>query len=181
MKTLLIIPAYNEELNIEKTVKDITENTSFDYVIINDCSKDNTKQVCEKNGFNILSLPINYGLTSGIQLGMKYAYKNEYDIAIQFDGDGQHQAKYVKDLVKEIEEGNCNVTIGSRFVTKKKSKSMRMLGSRLLSLAIKITTGKRYFRSNSGCFKTLSEKSFCFIFKCICISYGQLVYFFVMS
>ena len=105
MKVLIIIPAYNEAENIEKTVNDVIQNTDYDYVVVNDCSKDNTKEVCEKNNFNMLSLPINYGLTSGIQIGMKYAYKNNYDIAIQFDGDGQHQAKYLKNLVKEIEDG----------------------------------------------------------------------------
>ncbi len=150
MKTLVIIPAYNEALNIEKTVKDLKNNTKYDYVIINDCSKDNTKEVCEKNNFNVLSLPINYGLTSGIQLGMKYAYQNGYDIAVQFDGDGQHQAKYIKDLVKEIEEENCDIAIGSRFVSKKKPKSMRMLGSRLIAGAIRITTGKKIKDPTSG-------------------------------
>lgn len=150
MKVLIIVPAYNEELNIEKTIKDLTDNTKYDYLIINDCSKDNTKEVCEKNKFNILSLPINYGLTSGIQVGMKYAYQNGYDIVIQFDGDGQHQAKYLKDLVKEIEEENCNIAIGSRFVTKKKPKSMRMFGSILLTVAIKITTGKTIKDPTSG-------------------------------
>ena len=75
MKVLIIIPAYNEEQNIEKTVNDVKTNTNYDYVVINDCSKDKTKEVCEKNNFNMLSLPINYGLTSGIQLGMKYAIK----------------------------------------------------------------------------------------------------------
>lgn len=150
MKTLIIIPAYNEALNIEKTVKDVKDNTDYDYIIINDCSKDNTKEVCEKNSFNVLSLPINYGLTSGIQVGMKYAYKNDYDIAIQFDGDGQHQAKYLKDLVKEIEEGNCDVAVGSRFVTEKKPHSLRMLGSNLISTCIKITTGKNIKDTTSG-------------------------------
>ncbi len=150
MKVLIIVPAYNEELNIEKTIKDLKENTNYDYLIINDCSKDKTKEVCEKNKFNILSLPINYGLTSGIQVGMKYAYQNDYDIAIQFDGDGQHEAIYLKDLVKEIEEGNCNIAIGSRFVDKKKPKSMRMLGSILLTLAIRITTGKKIKDPTSG-------------------------------
>lgn len=150
MKVLLIVPAYNESLNIEKTIKDIKSNTDYDYVIINDCSKDNTKEVCEKNNFNVISLPINYGLTSGIQLGMKYAYKNNYDIAVQFDGDGQHEAKYVRDLVKEIEENNCDVVIGSRFVTKKKPKNMRMLGSILISFAIKLTTGKTIKDPTSG-------------------------------
>lgn len=150
MKVLIIIPAYNEEKNIEKTVNDVVQNTSYDYVVINDCSKDNTLEVCEKNGYNILSLPVNYGLTSGIQLGMKYAYQKNYDIVIQFDGDGQHQAKYLKNLVKEIEEGNANIAIGSRFVEKKKPFSMRMLGSRLISLAIKLTTFKRITDPTSG-------------------------------
>lgn len=150
MKVLLIIPAYNEALNIEKTIKDVTTNTNYDYIIINDCSKDNTKEVCEKNNFHILSLPVNYGLTSGIQVGMKYAYKEQYDIAIQFDGDGQHQAKYLKDLVKEIEDGNCDVAIGSRFVTEKKPHSLRMLGSNLISFCIKLTTGKKIKDTTSG-------------------------------
>ena len=150
MKTLIIIPAYNEALNIEKTVKDVVINTQYDYVIINDCSKDNTKEICEKNGFNVVSLPINYGLTSGIQLGMKYAYKNNYDIAIQFDGDGQHQAKYLKDLVNEIETKNCDIAIGSRFVEKKKLNSLRMFGSNLISFCIKITTGKTIKDPTSG-------------------------------
>ena len=150
MKVLIIIPAYNEAQNIEKTVKDVTTNTNYDYIIINDCSKDNTKEICEKNNFNMLSLPINYGLTSGIQLGMKYAQKNNYDVAIQFDGDGQHQAKYLKDLVKEIEEKNADITIGSRFVTEKKPFTARMLGSRVISFFIKITTGLTIKDTTSG-------------------------------
>lgn len=150
MKVLLIVPAYNEVLNIEKTIKDIKENTNYDYIIINDCSKDNTKEICEKNGFNIISLPINYGLTSGIQVGMKYAKKHDYDIAIQFDGDGQHQAKYVKELVREIEEGNCDIAIGSRFVTQKKPISLRMFGSMIIELCIKLTTGKKIKDVSSG-------------------------------
>ena len=150
MKVLIVIPAYNEEKNIEKTVRDVIENTNYDYVVINDCSKDKTEEVCKKNKFNYLSLPINYGLTSGIQLGMKYAYKNNYDIVIQFDGDGQHEAKYLKNLVKEIEEGNCNIAIGSRFVSQKKPKSMRMLGSILLTFAIRVTTGKKIKDPTSG-------------------------------
>lgn len=149
MKTLLIVPAYNEAQNIEKTIKDITQNTKYDYVIINDCSKDNTKEICDKNHFNTISLPINYGLASGIQIGMKYALKYGYDIAIQFDGDGQHQAKYLNKIVKEIEEGN-DIVIGSRFVESKKPFSMRMIGSRVISFFIKLTTGKKITDPTSG-------------------------------
>ena len=144
------MPAYNEALNIEKTINDITTNTNYDYVVINDCSKDNTKEVCEKNGFNMVSLPINYGLTSGIQVGMKYAKKYGYDIAIQFDGDGQHDAKYLKKLVNEIEKNGVDVAIGSRFVDEKKPFTMRMLGSRFISTAIKLTTWKKITDPTSG-------------------------------
>ena len=90
MRVLAIIPAYNEELNIESTVKDIENNTEYDYIVIDDCSKDNTKNLCIKNKFNIISLPVNFGLTSAIQVGMKYAQEKKYDVAVQFDGDGQH-------------------------------------------------------------------------------------------
>lgn len=150
MRVLIIIPAYNEALNIEKTVKDVKEHTNYDYLVINDCSKDNTKEVCKKNNFNVISLPINYGLASGIQLGMKYAYENDYDVVIQFDGDGQHQAKYLKDLVNKIEKENIDISIGSRFKTEKKPFSARMLGSRCIQLAIKVTTGKTIKDPTSG-------------------------------
>lgn len=150
MKVLIVVPAYNEALNIEKTVNDIKTNTDYDYVVINDCSKDNTKEVCEKNNFNILSLPVNFGLTSGIQLGMKYANENNYDIVIQFDGDGQHQAKYLKSLVKEIEDNNADIVIGSRFATEKKPFSLRMIGNTLIEFAIKLTTGKTIKDTTSG-------------------------------
>ena len=151
MKTLIIVPAYNEALNIEKTIADLKKNANeYDYVIINDCSKDNTKEICEKNKFNVISLPVNYGLTSGIQIGMKYAMQNNYDIVIQFDGDGQHQAKYLKSLVKELQKNNCDIAIGSRFVTKKKPLTMRMLGSNLIQSAIKLVTWKKITDPTSG-------------------------------
>lgn len=150
LKTLIIIPAYNEEKNIEYVVKDITENSKYDYIIINDCSKDETLNVCKENNFNYLSLPVNYGLTSGIQLGMKYALENNYDIAIQFDGDGQHKAKYLKKLVEMIQNEDCDIVIGSRFITKEKPKSLRMLGSRIISFCIKLTTGQTIKDPTSG-------------------------------
>lgn len=149
MKVLIIIPAYNEELNIVKTVEDVKTNSKYDYVVINDGSKDKTKQICEEHGFNLVSLPINYGLTSAVQVGMKYALNNNYDVAIQFDGDGQHQANELQKLVKEIENKN-DIVIGSRFVTKSKPVSARMLGSNLITFIIKVTTGKTIKDPTSG-------------------------------
>ena len=149
MKVLLIVPAYNEEKNLKSVVKDIKDNTDYDYVIINDCSKDNTLSLCQKEKYNYLSLPVNYGLTSAVQLGFKYAHENNYDVAIQFDGDGQHQAKYLKNMVQEIENGN-DVVIGSRFVNAKKPFSLRMVGNSLISFLIRMTTGKKIVDPTSG-------------------------------
>ena len=98
MNVLIVVPAYNEELNLKKVVKDIEKNCEYDYIIINDCSSDNTEQLCINNNFNYLSLPINYGLSSVVQLGFKYALMNDYDAVVQFDGDGQHHAKYINFL-----------------------------------------------------------------------------------
>lgn len=149
MKVLAIIPAYNEELNLKKVIEDIKKNTKYDYIIINDCSKDNTLELCKKEKYNYLSLPVNYGLTSAVQLGFKYALKNNYDVAIQFDGDGQHEAKHLTKIVDEIKNGN-DVVIGSRFVNEKKPFSTRMIGSRLISFLIKLTTGKTIKDPTSG-------------------------------
>jgi len=159
MKVLLVIPAFNEELNLEKVVDDIVQHTNYDYIIIDDCSTDGTKSLCEKNGYQYLHLPINYGLTSAVQLGYKYAVQHGYDIAIQFDGDGQHKAEYLKPLVKAIEDG-ADIAIASRFLTEKKPWSARMLGSRLLSLLIKFTTGKYVSDPTSG-MRAFGKDTFC--------------------
>lgn len=149
MKVLIVVPAYNEAENIVKTIEDIRIHTNNDYVIIDDCSKDDTYQICKGNHFNVLHLPINYGLTSGVQIGFKYALQNNYDGLIQFDGDGQHMAQYIDKMAKELEKG-YDIVIGSRFVTEKKPFSPRMIGSRLLSFLIKLTTGKRIKDPTSG-------------------------------
>ena len=150
MKTLVVIPAYNEALNIEKTVKDIQQNApDVDYVVVNDGSKDNTLEVIQKNNFNHIDGFCNLGLFGAVQTGFKLAMKENYDVVIQFDGDGQHSAKYIDAMVKEIENGN-DIVIGSRFVSEKKPFTARMIGSRLIASAIKIVTGKKVMDPTSG-------------------------------
>lgn len=149
-KILVIIPAYNEEESIEKVVSNLENDFPFyDYVVINDGSKDATSEICHKNGFNIIDLPENLGLTGAVQTGFKYALKNGYEKAVQFDGDGQHLSEYIKDLSDAIDEGN-DCVIGSRFVTVKRPNSLRMLGNTLISFLIKLTTGKRIGDPTSG-------------------------------
>lgn len=149
MKPLIIIPAYNEALNLEKVIHDLRAHTKYDYIIVNDCSKDHTIDVCEKHHFNYISLPINYGLTSAVQIGFKYALKYGYDTAVQFDGDGQHCAMYLDALFQEIEQGS-DIVIGSRFVTEKKPFTSRMIGSRMISMLIRCVSGKRINDPTSG-------------------------------
>lgn len=150
LKVLIVIPAYNEALNIENVINDIKKNIpNIDYVIVNDGSKDNTMEIVEKNNFNCINGFLNQGLFGAVQTGFQYALEYGYDVAIQFDGDGQHPATAVPALVKAIEEGN-DIAIGSRFVTEKKPFTARMLGSRLIALGIKIVTGKTIKDPTSG-------------------------------
>lgn len=149
MKTILIIPAYNEEESLKSTIDSIKSlNSDVDFLVVNDGSKDATVKVCRENEYPFLDLPTNLGLAGALQAGMKYAYRHGYDCVIQFDADGQHLPEYIKPLEKAIE--TCDIAIGSRFIDKKKPVSMRMLGSNLISLAIKITTGTTLKDPTSG-------------------------------
>lgn len=149
MRTLLIIPAYNEEESLKSTVDSIVQEApSADYLIVNDGSKDGTVDVCRENRYPFLDLPTNLGLAGAFQAGMKYAYRHGYDCAIQFDADGQHLPEYIPPMVDALE--NADIVIGSRFAAAKKPHSMRMLGSNLISAAIWITTGNRIKDPTSG-------------------------------
>ncbi len=136
MKVLIIIPAYNEANSIVRVTDDLIKNyPQYDFLIINDCSIDNTEQVCKENSYNYITLPVNLGIGGGVQAGYKYAYKNNYDIAIQIDGDGQHDSSCLGNLIEPITEGRADMVIGSRFIRKEgfQSSSMRRLGIKFLS------------------------------------------------
>lgn len=150
MKLLIIIPAYNERENIERVVDNLIQNyPQFSYVVVNDGSKDDTAAICRKRGYHLIDLPVNLGLAGGFQAGMQYAEKNDFDYAIQYDADGQHRAEYIEPMLKECEKG-YDIVIGSRFVNKKKPLSMRMLGSRMLAGAIRLTTFRKIKDPTSG-------------------------------
>lgn len=150
MRTLIIIPAYNEANNIARTVECILNCLpEYDYVVVNDGSKDSTAQICQENNYCLLNLPTNLGLAGAFQAGMKYAYLNGYDAAVQFDGDGQHRPEYIPVMEREIEKG-YDIVIGSRFLTEKKPHSLRMLGNTIISGCIQLTTGKKIQDTTSG-------------------------------
>lgn len=147
---LVIIPAYNEQENIERVVDNLIKNyPQYDYVIVNDGSRDATKQLCVKHQYHLLDLPVNLGLAGGFQAGMKYACQMGYSYAVQLDADGQHRPEYIEPILKKMQEG-YDIVIGSRFAEKKKGLSIRMLGSRFISAAIRLTTGTRITDPTSG-------------------------------
>ena len=138
---LLIIPAFNEEANIERVVDELIANhADLDYVIINDGSTDRTSEICHKRGYNIIDHPENRGLAAAFHTGMKYAFDRGYNYCVQFDGDGQHRAEFVMPMKEKMDEG-YNIVIASRFIREKKPVNMRMFGSNLIERSIKNTTG----------------------------------------
>lgn len=147
---LIVIPAYNEEKNIVRVVERLqTEYPQFDYVVVNDGSRDSTPELCRRHGFHMIDLPVNLGLAGAFQTGLKYAYRRGYDYVIQYDGDGQHRPEYIQPMLEKIQEG-YDIVVGSRFLSEKKPRSMRMLGSNLIELALRLTTGAVIHDPTSG-------------------------------
>ena len=153
MKVLIIIPAYNEEKNILKTIEGLNKyKNNFDYVIINDGSTDRTEKICSENHLNVINLGINLGIGGAVQTGYKYALYHNYDIAIQLDGDNQHNPKYIEALIGEVKKGN-DLVIGSRYIetlSEFKSTKLRQAGIKFLSALIKLSTGKKIYDVTSG-------------------------------
>lgn len=152
-KKLIIIPAFNEEENIERTVKDIQDNApEFDYVIINDCSTDKTSEVCKKNHYNVINLPVNLGIGGAVQTGYMYGYRNGYALAVQVDGDGQHDPLFLKEMCSYMELHQADMVIGSRFIDKKgfQSSGARRMGIKYFTILIKLLTGEKITDPTSG-------------------------------
>lgn len=169
MNILLIIPAYNEEENIVRVISELEKNyPSYDYIIINDGSRDNTERICKENNYYCINVPVNVGLMAGFRIGMKYAKRYGYDMVVQLDGDGQHNPEYIDAMAQEINECNADIVIGSRFLRGKDNRSLRMLGSKILKGLIYFTTQKSVSDPTSGmraynkkCIDYFAENSNC--------------------
>lgn len=160
-KVILIIPAYNEQGSIKNTVNKIEKFKhnndlvfQLDYIVINDGSTDNTANILDKHAINHIDLIQNLGIGGGVQTGYIYALRQGYDVAVQFDGDGQHDIASIESLVVPVLKDETDFVIGSRFIDKSienfQSTYMRRLGINLISLAIKLVTGKKIHDTTSG-------------------------------
>lgn len=160
MRKLIIIPAYNEAESLPNLIDNI-ENMlpDYDYVIINDGSWDGTKKIANEVNWNIVHLPINSGIGVAVQTGYKYALYNDYDIAIQIDGDGQHDISYLKDIIVPLEEDEADVVIGSRFIECQgfQSSGARRMGIKFLSSFIWLCTGVKVKDVTSG-FRAVNKR-----------------------
>jgi glycosyltransferase involved in cell wall biosynthesis len=153
MKTLIIIPAYNEEENIRRTI-DSLDDIQADILVVNDCSTDQTVKLAQETGkVEIVDLSCNLGIGGAVQTGFIYARENEYDCAVQFDGDGQHIAGEIPKLISFIERGQADVVIGSRFCEKHegfRSTASRRLGIRFFQWINHLITGQKITDCTSG-------------------------------
>jgi glycosyltransferase involved in cell wall biosynthesis len=151
MKVLALIPCYNEGESIKNTIDNLKLKTpDIDFIIVNDGSKDNTHDVCIENNYPVIDLPFNLGLSNAIQTGMRYAYNKGYEMALQFDGDGQHKPEYIHEMIRKMQDTSADIIIGSRNLEKDSRGGMRGLGQCLIKLAIRITTGKKLTDPTSG-------------------------------
>lgn len=153
MRKLVIIPAYNEQGGIVKTVRDVEEHApEFDYIIVNDCSTDHTLEICREHGFPVVNLPVNLGIGGGVQTGYVYALRQGYDIAVQFDGDGQHNARYLNEMAEKLKDEHLDMVIGSRYIKKEgfQSSGLRRVGIRYFTWLIKLITGQKITDPTSG-------------------------------
>lgn len=153
MRTLIIIPAYNEAENIGALLDELDAGYGrYDYIVVNDRSKDRTRDILAERNAPFLDLPVNLGIGGGVQAGYMYALDNGYDIAVQMDGDGQHLPSYLDAIIKPVEDGEADYVVGSRFITKEgfQSSALRRFGIDFLSLWLKMLTGVRVKDVTSG-------------------------------
>lgn len=163
MKVAVVIPAYNEEAAISTVVAEINSiNTDYELtpVVVNDCSKDATGEIIDQLDCVALHLPVNLGIGGAVQSGFLYAYENDFDYAVQLDGDGQHPAHQISHLIDLSIKQHLDVVIGSRFLTKQgfQSSFMRRVGIRWFSILNKMLTGNFIADTTSG-FRLYNRKA----------------------
>jgi glycosyltransferase involved in cell wall biosynthesis len=161
MKILVIVPAYNEEQNIPNVIADLRDNfPQGDIVVINDGSRDNTSGIAKSLGVNVIDLPYNLGIGGAVQTGFIYALAFGYEVAVQFDGDGQHVASEIEKIFIPFQRNGADLVVGSRFLSETgfTSSVQRRLGAIILSLVVSAIVGRKITDTTSG-FRVYSKKA----------------------
>jgi len=160
LRTLIIVPCYNEQETIIALYREICEKTSFDVIFVNDCSTDDSRAILQREGIPHLDLPLNLGIGGAVQAGYRFALNKHYDIAVQVDGDGQHDPGQIEALAAQIEQGGADIVIGSRFIDKSgfQSSAMRRAGIKFFKALIYLISGQRITDATSG-FRAVNQKA----------------------
>jgi len=160
-RALVIVPAYNEAETIHRVMRDLRRHAPWaDVVVINDGSKDATSFRARQAGAKVLDLPVNLGIGGAVQTGFRYAYEQGYDLAFQFDGDGQHRARRLAELARPILEGHTDLVIGSRFLRPRgmTAYGMRLVGIKILARAITVI-GKQPITDPTSGFRAAGRRA----------------------
>jgi len=168
-KVLVIVPAYNESGNVRQTIQDIRRQiVPVDIVVVNDGSVDTTAHEAREEGVTVLSHQWNLGIGATVQTGLLFARRREYSVALQIDGDGQHDARFIKELLQPIQDGRADVVIGSRFLPPfqgYRSSFIRRIGIHFFSWLISRLTGCPVTDPTSG-FRAFNERALRFFSEC---------------
>jgi len=160
-KVLVVIPAYNEQENLARTVNEVKSKAPFaDVLVVNDGSRDETTSVAGKIGVDVVNLPFNLGIGGAVQTGFKYALHNDYDVVVQVDADGQHDASYLPKLVDCLLAGKADIVIGSRYLDGEPLEMplLRDMGIRYFSWLTSKIVGQRITDCSSG-FRALNKEA----------------------
>lgn len=169
-RVLLIIPAYNESESLPATIKEVRTYMeaerlfSLEYIVINDGSTDGTVEVCKAQDIEMIDLPFNLGIGGAVQTGYLYARKQGFDVAVQYDGDGQHDIAYLETLLQPVLNDQCDMAVGSRFISSSRFQSTfsRRVGIRILSWILRMCTGLRCTDPTSG-FRAANKEAIAFL------------------
>ena len=174
MKTIIIVPCYNEQETIADLYREICEKTPYDVIVVNDCSTDDSRVIMRRENIPHLDLPLNLGIGGAVQTGYRYALLNDYDIAVQLDGDGQHDPGQVATIVAPLEQGNADLVIGSRYIDKTgfQSSAMRRAGIKFFRFLIFCLSGKHITDATSG-FRAASKKTMRLFEKYYAVDYPE--------
>ena len=155
----ITIPCYNSQDYMKKCVDHaLLGGELVEILIVDDGSTDDTRKVCARRKYNMLDLPVNTGLAGAIKSGMRYANYHGYDYVLQLDGDGQHDPKYIEEMIEEMACTDCDIVIGSRFKTERKPVNARMIGSQIITVAIWMTTGGHYIGDVTSGMRLFNKK-----------------------
>jgi len=160
-RVAVIVPAYNEENTIGVVVRRVRYlGEGYDAIVINDDSSDKTCSVARQEGAIVIDLPCNLGIGGAVQTGFRYAFLNDYDVCVQVDGDGQHPATEIPNLVRVLIDDGYDIVIGSRFVerTDYNISVMRRVGIHIISMFLRVSTGMTVKDPTSG-FRAINKKA----------------------